>query len=419
MYLKNEQIFVHFTQPQKIEDINIKIIHNNHIKYYNMNKITYHIDDQHTGNSVTKETEILNALKNNSVHSLLISYVKIDIFILQFLDHLQLNNSLCELTLRNTKIGTHVIELCKILNKNCNINKLDIIENDIDNDGIYALAELLSKNTKITSLSIGESNLSTLNITSIFDSLCDNTRLDELHIDCDTLYYDNIKSLVTMLHSNMTLRHLNLSMEMFNIDDLHIFADALRANISLEKLTMCNIDPELNESHLINYGSMEIIIDALTYNSNLRYLEICCGIIEDTEALMIANLLKTNHSLEYLILLGTNIGISGAINLCNQSSLKYLEVHVDCDLISDDNIDELSKSLRTNTTLTELGIQYMGINDQFWSVLVDKIQENYTIINFIGLHPAEMSDTVSDFLARNRKIADEPRFKKVKALESI
>jgi len=384
-----------------------------------MNCIKYWYNDQSSGNSTIKEAEILNALKDNTVHKLEIGYVKIDTFILQLFDHLSLNKSLKKLMLYHTKINTNIVKLYKILNQKCNINKLDIIGNDIDEDGVHTLAELLVKNTTITSLSIGESDLSTLNIVPIFDSLRNNTHLQKLIIECDALNYANFKSLITMLYSNMTLRHLELRMITLDLENLHIFADALRSNIQLEKLTVCNEESIQDDLNFINNEFMSIIIDALMYNSNLKYFEICSGYIDDTDALMIANLLKTNTSLETLKLYDTNIEINGAINLCKQSQLKYLDIYIDNHMwISNNTINELSEVLRKNTTLTTLGING-ALDDYFWNSLISSIQENYTIINILNLDPEEESSTISDFLTRNRRIADETRFKKVKPLMLI
>lgn len=156
--------------------------------------------------------------------------------ITQALEH---NSSLKKLTLDNNLISKRGCKmLCDILQKNDNINHLDLHSNILGSGAAY-FGEVLEKNNALVILNIAD----------------------------NTIGSDVVKSLTAALAKNSTLRSLDLSENYIQEDDISLIERALDNNFTLTKL-----DLRFNKFRYNLYKVLIIEMVLLDNNTNKDYI---------------------------------------------------------------------------------------------------------------------------------------------------
>lgn len=212
-------------------------------------------------------------------------------------------DTLCELISRNTVLQCLNLEEnfdCKNFNKiveslktNCNLTKLKLGSNCINEYGYNALHNLLINNNTLHTLNLKQSRLSSCDIlftNKIFSALNIGCNLKKMNFSGMGIGYSSIDMIAHILCTNETLLQLNLSSNMIGLQGMIRITHMLKVNKTLQKLIL--------KKNSIDDRSATVIADALSTNSTLLKLDlsnnsICGEIVSIAESLTINTTLHT------------------------------------------------------------------------------------------------------------------------------
>ena len=184
----------------------------------------------------------------------------------QLMTSLIAHNSLEELSLDNTGIGT---EDCRPLSKllsssTTSIKKLKINHNDLPLDAVELIISGLQYNTTLEVLDMRKCSFSHQNTMSLALALRENHTLVHLSLYECNIGPDGACQLASALSTNDTLRELNLGENSIRAEGATAFAVMLRKSKSLKKLFL--------RDTFIGEDGTQKLIDSLTHNTTLEEL---------------------------------------------------------------------------------------------------------------------------------------------------
>ena len=248
---------------------------------------------------------------------------------------------------------------------------------DVSNpDTARSLTTMLQENKSLTHLDIFNNGaFSRRGASCIFNGLQFNTTLTHLSISGDYMIRgeddpDRVKSLAQMLQVNKSLTYLDLSYIMgFSESEARCIFESLHRNVSLVSLNLNHTDLTAT-----NPDTAKSLTTMLRENKSLTHLDLSMNTsLSDSGACCIFKGLKHNTSLVSLNL--AEIGMTTKDPLKRFKSLtKMLKVNKTLTHLNLSNnsygcceslsiISNIFQGLQQNTTLLELGINYMTITD--------------------------------------------------------
>lgn len=204
-----------------------------------------------------------------------------------------------------------------VLRNSLTLEKLDLTENQIDEEGTQFISKMLEENDFITDLNLSYNQIGSVGVNHIANMLCHNTGLRHLNLSGNNLEDDVIETLMEALERNKYLEEINLSKNKFSEKGGQIFGPALSANDSLQIL-------DLSWNYIRLKGGISI---AKGLKENVR-LKVCC--------------LAYNG-------LGEDGGLAMAEALCHNSVLRELDLTGN--RISEGCISHIAKALLVNESL--------------------------------------------------------------------
>jgi Ran GTPase-activating protein (RanGAP) involved in mRNA processing and transport len=157
----------------------------------------------------------------------------------------------------------------------------------------------------------------------------------------------------------------------------------------------------LDEQKLIDQD-MNIVVKQAMINKQCTKLSLIANSITPNGALILANGLENNSTLEKLNLLDNRIGDIGVRCLTkplsiNNTVLKTL--HLGRNGITDDGAEYLAQMLKTNKTLTHLFLYTNEITNEGVAMLTNAIQNHNNTLECLNLSDNKlMNDSSADFL---------------------
>eukprot|EP00475_Leptophrys_vorax_P019256 TRINITY_DN2629_c0_g1_i3.p1 TRINITY_DN2629_c0_g1~~TRINITY_DN2629_c0_g1_i3.p1 ORF type:complete len:892 (-),score=264.56 TRINITY_DN2629_c0_g1_i3:1887-4562(-) len=122
------------------------------------------------------------------------------------------NQNLLCIGLGGNKIGADIGPIfAEALRKNSSLLSLHLVENELGDEGATPLFKALADNNSLKILNFGMNNLSDSSITVLSDSLCNNNTLQRAYLVDNNISPEGAQSLIRMLRKNSTLQVCELA----------------------------------------------------------------------------------------------------------------------------------------------------------------------------------------------------------------
>ena len=251
---------------------------------------------------------------------------------------------------------------------------------------LMMITKAIQINTKIQKLDMSDNYISDDGTAIISDTLVINESLKEVNLELNSITQQGAKSLSEAIQVTKILQILDLSYNSISDDGAATISDSLKINVSLQELYLaCNN---------ITHEGVKKISEAITMTATLQKLDLNNNNISDDGAAAISDSLKINVSLQELNLQSNNIIHEGVKKIAEaiQVNKTLQKLDLSCNKISDDGAAAISVSLKINVSLKELNLAYNEITD----VGVKKIAE-----------AIQVTKTLQKLLIYGRKVSDD------------
>ncbi|XP_044173127.1 protein NLRC3-like [Acropora millepora] len=278
------------------------------------------------------------------------------------------------------------------------LTHLDLQETGISDKGAMIFAKGLQRNVSLTHLSLGDDSISTVGFKALAQALHTNRVLTHLDLSDSALTDEVAEALGDVLAINCTLTHLNLMVDPHTGNSIgpsgaSALARALTKNRTLKCLVL-RLNP-------IRASGAQAFANALQKNSTLTQLDLCDNDISNVGTQAIFKAVQSNHLMTHLDLGGNTIGDSGAEALAGAlqsptTQLSYLQL-VRCEITSL-GVKTLAEALRTNRSLMYLNLEGTNVARSA-AVLAEALQSNRTLTH-LGLSNNMIGSTGATQLAQ-------------------
>ena len=172
------------------------------------------------------------------------------------------------------------------------VTELSLRGNKIGDKGIADIANSLRTNTTISSLDVFDCGISDIGVQSLAEAIASNgsIRVERLDISNNDIGDNGIAHIATALQMNTTIKFFSMSNCGITNKGAESLARVLAVNMSLEHI-------ELVWNYISDTGVAHIST-ALCVNNSLEWLEVGGDTIRDAAVLLLVDALKTNTSLE-------------------------------------------------------------------------------------------------------------------------
>ena len=287
---------------------------------------------------------------------------------------LQMNTKLISLTLCNIANNRSKI-IAEAIQVNTTLQKLDISNNSICDDGVIAISNSLKYN-----ISLQELNMSRNEITS-----------------------EGIKKITTAIQINDTLKQLDLSINKINDEGANFLSDGLKNNISLLKLN-------ISHSNITDRG-IEVIAKAIQINSTLQNIDISKNHISTDGLLYFMEAVKSNCTLQVVNITHNNVTTSGftSIKQCIENLQYPIQVITSWNEIREGGklVTKISTSCAPDNIEEDVWSRDAYDADHLVMCLSECLKENHSVQKVYS----------SYYLSRINRITSEGAFKFAEAIK--
>ncbi|XP_068003440.1 NLR family CARD domain-containing protein 3 [Melanerpes formicivorus] len=302
-----------------------------------------------------KETNLSNCLTYNICKSLLSQ--------LLFCHNLRLDNN---------QFKDNVMELLgSVLSaKDCQIQKLSLAENQINNKGAKALARSLMVNRSLMALDLRSNSIGPTGAKALADALKKNQVLLSLNLQHNAIKEDGASFLAEALLSNHGLVTLHLQKNAIGAHGARKVAEALKQNRSLKELIL--------SSNLVGDNGSVALAEALKVNHTLQSLDLQSNSISSSGVTALTAALCSNKGLTSLNLRENSISKEGgpaiACALRTNSTLRKLDLAAN--LLCDEGGKAIALAMAENQALSSLHLQWNFIQASTATALAQALQSN-------------------------------------------
>ena len=255
--------------------------------------------------------------------------------------------------------------------RNCCVDSLTL-------GGDYGMEEYVNKVTECLQNNRKFQLLKLKNITKEgFKPVFEVNTLQKLDLSNNNLSDDGTATISDGLKSNRTLLELNLSNNNLYDDGAAAISDGLKSNNSLQILNMNN--------NKITSKGVEKVTEAIKVNTTLQKLDIGGNTISDDGAATISDVLKTNRTLLQLNISQNNISDKGAQEIAKaiQINLSLQNINISKNYISSEGLLYLMEAVKNNCSLQVVNITHNNVTKSgFESIkqLIENLQHKVQVI---------------------------------------
>ena len=289
---------------------------------------------------------------------------------------LKMNTSLQELKLKHNKItdkGTHLI--FEAIKMTSTLQKFDMHANKISDYGAAAISDSLKVNRSLQELDIGDNNITDEGVKLIFEAIKVNTTIQKLLLYSSKISDNGAVPISDSLKVNASLQELNIGYNGITDKGAKLVFEAIQVNTTIQKLVFYH-------NQLSDDGAAAIS-DSLKVNRSLRELDLGSNSITDKGVKLIFRAIQWNTTLYKLML--------------NDNEISY------------DGAAAIGDSLKFNRSLQEIDIGGNSIIDKDAILIFIGIHVN-TIIKKLVLSDSKISDdgaaAISNSLTMNRSLQE-------------
>nr|XP_061796626.1 NACHT, LRR and PYD domains-containing protein 3-like [Nerophis lumbriciformis] len=237
-------------------------------------------------------------------------------------------SNLKRLDLRGNNLSDEGVEILSkgLASPNCTLEKLILMECDLDKGSCHLLASVLSSPSNMKHLDLYDNGLSDEGVEILSKGLASpNCTLESLDLSYCDLGKASCHPLASVLSSPSNLRDLDLSLNNLSAEGVEILSKGLASpNCTLEKLTLHGCD--------LKKGSCHPLASVLSSPSNLKHLNLTCNNVSDEGVKILSKGLASPHcKFESLALSWCHITNEGCVFLAealklNPSHLEELDL---------------------------------------------------------------------------------------------
>ena len=271
------------------------------------------------------------------------------------------------------------------------------------NENLMMITKAIQNNTKIQKLDMSNSDISNDGTAIISDTLMISESLKEVNLRWNSITQQGAKSLSEAIQVTKILQILDLSSNIISDDGAAAISDSLKINVSLQELNLA--------SNNITHEGAKKMSETIRMTATLQKLDLSSNIISDDGAAAISDSLKINVSLQELNLARNNITNEGAKRISEviRMTTTLHKLNLGHNRISDDGAAAISDSLKINVSLQELNLADNNITDDGVKKLAEAIQVNKTLQK-LQLNYNNISDdgaaAISDGLKINKSLQE-------------
>ena len=269
------------------------------------------------------------------------------------------------------------LKICGLIKFLHNLEKLDLSENNLNDNDIKSFILSLNLNKSIKSLNLSKNSITSNGAFYIAEVLNKNETLQILNISNNDINNTGLNSLFNTLSSNSSnLLELNLSYNNLQKDDFSSLADYLSLNPKLKILDL--------SGNLISPQSANIMGVTFNKNTNLNIIKVNkCGFNEESISNFIFYLNDSNIS--ELELNNNNFGVMGPIIIMGKfkscPTLKKYSLQ-NCEL-SSLFLNMIAENLKFSSNIDEVNLKFNQFDEKTFNNFCKSIENNTkTIFRF-------------------------------------
>nr|XP_028561720.1 NLR family CARD domain-containing protein 3 [Podarcis muralis] len=257
--------------------------------------------------------------------------------------------------------------------KDCQIQKISLVENKIGDKGAKALARSLMVNRSLMALDLRSNSIGPKGAKALADSLKINQYLLSLNLQNNAIKEEGAKCLAEALTSNHSLRTLHLQKNSVGPQGSKKIAEALKTNWGLKELIL--------SSNCAGDTGAAALAEGLKVNHTLLTLDLQSNSISDTGVTALTRALCSNQGLTSLNLRENSISKDGAQEIASalraNSTLRNLDLAAN--LLHDEGVQAIALALKENQALTSLHLQWNFIQSKAAKALSQALQVNESL----------------------------------------
>ena len=240
---------------------------------------------------------------------------------------------------------------------NKTLQKLDINNNSISDDGAAAISDGLKCNISLQELYMSNNMITSEGAKMIAEAIKVNKTLQKLDINNNSISDDGAVAISDGLKCNISLQELYMSYNMITSEGAKMIGEAIKVNKTLQKL-------DINNNSISDDGTAAIS-DGLKCNISLQELNMSYNMISSEGAKMIGEAIKVNKTLQKLDISHNSISDDGAAAISNGLKWNNLlqELNMSYNKITSEGATIIAEAIQVNTTLHTLNLRHYNIND--------------------------------------------------------
>ena len=187
------------------------------------------------------------------------------------------------------------------------LQKLDLSNNNLSDDGAATISDGLKSNRTLLELNLSNNNLSDDGASTISDCLKSNNSLQELYMSNNKITSEGAKMVGEVIKVNTTLQKLDISQNRISDDGAATISDGLKTNRTL-------LEINISQNSVADKGAQEIA-KAIQTNSSLQNVDISKNYISSEGLLNFMEVVKNNSSVQVVNITHNNVTRSGFENI--------------------------------------------------------------------------------------------------------
>ena len=320
---------------------------------------------------------------------------------------LMLTHSLTSIDLSCNGLRDGARRLADGLRSNMVVRSLNLASNDFGAFGAEHIARMLRSNAKLTELDLSDNRLTDdgrtwSGVRKLCDALWDHSSLCSLMLVDNRLEGDGALVMAGMLQANTTIEHLDLQANQISNEGVDGLASAIAKSVTLKSLN-------LGRNHIDETGARDLAAGLLE-NTSLTSLDLSVNAIGPVGAMHMAKVLKSNQTLRELNLQANQLQEEAAVKLTDalRRSSTLMSLYLDGNMLfggdglgvstSNRGVLKVSEMLRTNETLTTLGLGNTGLSTDGVKMITDALKANRGLTS-LNLHSNHLRREVAECLA--------------------
>ena len=286
----------------------------------------------------------------------------------------------------------YVNKITESLQINAHLQSLKL--KNITIEGVELISEIVRTNKTLQKLDLSNNKLSDDGTITISDGLKNNTTLLELNISHNNITNKAIKNITEFIQVNTTLKKLDLSYNILSDDGATLISSCLKCNNLLE----------LNISHNnITNKAIKNITEFIQVNTTLKKLDLSYNILSDDGATLISSCLKCNNLLE-LNISHNGITDKGTKEIAEaiEISLTLQNIDISRNHISVEGLVYFMEAVKNNCTLQVVNITHNNVTRSGFTSIKQCIENLHQIKFYASWNEISWSKKIKKHVLMSR-----------------